>query len=160
MKKYVAGVLAIGCFVLASMLFRQRQVNVFHGFHRAVPSQKSEPILYLYGFFSGDSCLPCGEVIGVLNQLPDYFQVTGVVPRGETARIELLKKQYQIRFPVHSVVRYKRYKPLLNPTIIGATASGRILFVLPCPTLRPEEIRTFLMDFYLKLAPYLDDPSF
>jgi hypothetical protein len=159
-KKYIAGVLLIVCIVLASMLYKQKQVNVFHGFRKAVPSQKSEPVLYLYGFFSGDSCMPCGEVIGVLNELPDYFQVTGIVPRGESARIGFLKEKYQIRFPVHSVDRYGRYKPLVNPTIIGATANGRILFVLPCPSLRPEEIRKFLMDFHLKLAPYLADPSF
>ena len=124
------------------------------------PNPSHEPLLYLYSFFSSDSCLPCSEVIGVLNTLPDDFQVIGVVPRSESRMIEQLKVKYQIRFPVYSAAKYRRYKPFINPTIIGASRGGRILFVLPCATLEIDAIRTFLLGFHLKLAPYLANESF
>lgn len=160
MRKYLVVILALGLIALASMLYKQSRANVLLGFEKGVPVQASEPVLYLYGFFSSDSCMPCGEVIGVLNQLPDYFKVTGVVPQSEAPRIKLLREQYQIRFPVYGRKKYRRFSPLVNPTIIGASRGGRILFVLPGATLRSDAIISFLMDFHLKLAPYLANESF
>ncbi len=160
MKRYLAGVLALCLLAVASVLYKHSRQNVFHEFYEANPSRAGEPVLYLYGFFSSDSCVPCAELIGVLNQLPEDFQVVGVVPHGEAARIEQLKEQYQIRFPVHNATRYRRYKPLIIPSIIGTSAKGKVLFVLPCATLRPDEITSFLISFHLKLAPYLENETF
>lgn len=159
MKGYLAGVLALCVMALASMLYKQGRANVFAGFEK-VSAQAGDPTLYLYGFFSSESCAPCAELIGVLNNLPEEFRVTGIVPRAEAARIELLKEEYQIRFPVLSSARFRRYRPFVTPSIIGASRGGRILFVLPCATLGPEEIRMFLIDFQVKLAPYLANESF
>ncbi len=159
MRKYLTGVLALSVLVLVSMLYRQGQMNAFAGFGKA-SSEPGEPVLYLYGFFSSESCAPCGELIGVLNSLPEHFRVTGVVPRSEASRIELLKEEYQIRFPVKSAAEYRRHLPIITPTVMGVSAGGRILFVLPCPTLRPDEITAFLAGFRMKLAPALADGSF
>ena len=159
MRKYLAGVLAICVIVLASMLYKQGRQNVFSGFDKAT-AQVGEPVLFLYGFFSSESCAPCGELIGVLNNLPEQFRVTGIVPRAEAPQTELLRQEYQIRFPVQSSARFKRHLPLVTPTVIGTSRGGRILFVLPCTTLGPEEIRTFLIDFQVKLAPYLANDYF
>ncbi len=159
MKRYLVGGLAICLLASASMQFKQRQMNVFAGFDKN-PTPTSEPTLFLYGFFSSDSCVPCAEMIGVLNQLPGYFRVFGVVPRREAPRIKSLKAEYRIRFPVYDSTKFRRYKPIINPTIIGASRGGKILFVFPCTTLEADEIRTFLMGFHSKLAPYLADLSF
>lgn|GEM_PF-2098624 len=160
MKRYLVGVLALALLVSISMLYKQSRQNALHGFYKADPSDIGGPVLHLYGFFSSDSCMPCGEVIGVLNQLPEDFRVTGVVPQGEASRIGQLKEQYRIRFPVHSAAKYRRYGPVIYASIIGASARGKILFILPCATLRPDEIVSFLVDFHMKLAPYLADASF
>lgn len=160
MSRYLAGILALCLLVLVSIIYKQNRTNALLGFEKGDLAQASEPVLYLYGFFSSDSCMPCGEVIGVLNQLPDYFKVTGVVPKREAHRIGALREQYKIQFPIHDPSRYRRYRPLINPTVIGTSVKGKILFILPCATLRPDEIRTFLMNFHLKLGPYLADPCF
>lgn len=160
MRKYLVVTLALGLIALASMLYKQGQANALVGFDKETEAQTTEPVLRLYGFFSADSCMPCGEVIGVLNQLPEHFQVIGVVPRGEASWIELLRQQHQIRFPVQSAASFMRYRPLVTPSIIGASRGGKILFVLPCVTLRPDDIKTFLMNFHMRLAPYLASESF
>ena len=159
MRRYLAGVLAISILVLVSLIYKQQQMNTFAGFGKA-SSRPGEPALYLYGFFSSESCVPCGELIGILNNLPEHFRVTGVVPRSEASRIELLKEEYQIRFPVTSAAEYRRYLPFITPTVMGVSPSGRVLFVLPCPALRPDEITAFLIGFHQKLVPALADGSF
>ncbi|MBM3305293.1 MAG: hypothetical protein FJY79_05015 [Candidatus Aminicenantes bacterium] len=116
MIRYLAGILALCLLVLVSIIYKQNRTNALLGFEKGDPAQASEPVLYLYGFFSSDSCMPCGEVIGVLNQLPDYFKVTGVVPKREAHRIGALREQYKIQFPIHDPSRYRRYRPLINPT--------------------------------------------
>jgi len=159
MKNYLIGCLALCLLASASMIYRQGQTNVFLGFDKNL-GPAGEPTLYLYGFFSSDSCMPCAELIGVLNQLPEDFRVTGVVPQGDAPRIPLLREQYQVRFPIYGAAKFRRYKPVVNPTIIGVSRGGKLLFVLPCVTLEPEEIRAFLDDLHLKLSPYLADESF
>jgi thiol-disulfide isomerase/thioredoxin len=161
MKKFFAAALpaVLSSLVLFSLLYKERQMNVFVRFGKA-PAEAGEPVLYLYGFFSSESCASCRELIGVLNNLPVHFRITGVVPQAEAPRIELLKEEYQIRFPVYDAAKYRRYKPLINPSIIGASAKGKILFVLPCATMRPDEITSFLIGFQMKLAPYLANESF
>lgn len=159
MKRYLVVVLALCLMVAVSMLYKQSRLNALLGFYEPSPSRAREPVLYLFGFFSTDSCMPCGELIGVLNRLPGDFQVIGIVPQGEAAQVEQIKEQYQIKFPIHNVKKYRRYKPLINPSIIGTSSKGRVLFVLPCATLQPDEITSFLMGFQMKLAPYLANES-
>lgn len=159
MRKYLIVALALCLLASTSMLYRQGRMSVFRGFDKN-PGPAGDPILYLYGFFSSDSCVPCEELIGVLNQLPEDFRVVGVVPQREVPRIPLLREQHKVRFPISGAAKFKRYKPLINPTIIGVSRGGKILFVLPCATLRPEEMWAFLEGIHLKLAPYLANESF
>ena len=154
MKNYVIGVLIAGLLVLASLYYKELNRHPARIFPTAESEAKPGVDIYLYFFFSKQSCHDCMQVVEVLNLLQPPFSVTGVVPENELKDETSLREITGVTFPLVSHVKYKHHLPLYSPTIVGTSRKGDIFFVLPGVPGTKEYIEDFLFGLYQKLTPY------
>lgn len=77
--------------------------------------------LYLFLFFSKNNCLPCLRVIDILDQSVEGISVLGIIPEKELQLREEICHTFNIRFPLKSVKRWKRFIPNYAPTLYGVS---------------------------------------
>ncbi len=154
MKKIVIALLLAVVLVLGSLLFKTAMGNIYNGFPMEKENlSKHEVPLYLYIFFSKNSCRDCLEVIGVLNELPAQFKVIGVVPGDELKEEDLIRRLTGSKFPLLGGDNYRKFAPPYSPSIVGLSKKGTINFVLPAVPGEKEYLAKFLTTFYRKVLP-------
>lgn len=148
------GFLAIVIIIyLSSVIYRDRVTPVFTSFPLgdAPLNTENEPVLYLYLFFSKNSCPPClNKVIDILNQPREDISVMGIIPEKDSALIDDIRSTLGINFPIRTMKRWKRYVPNYYPTLYGVGRNGRIYIVLPCVGLEDEFLCKYLSEFQRK----------
>lgn len=156
MKKYVIGTLGVVIVVLVSIIYKKEMATIYK--FPSVPENTTIEVdvdvpLTLYVFFSKNNCIDCMEIIGVLNNLPPHFFVSGMVPKKELENEKELREITGARFPLMSFKKYKKYIPWYTPSVLGVSPDGDILFVLPgIPGIKCY-LKIFLDSFYAKLYP-------
>lgn len=150
--------------VIFSFMYKDARSPVLGKFPIDIPPQENvsdDPPLFLCFFFSRHHCPVCLEAIEILNQLPQQFVVTGIVPVGE------LKNEADFRNATGAVFNlvsfkesYRRFTPHYAPAIFGVKSNGDILFVLPGVPGEKEYLYDFLINFYSKSIEILiPDPE-
>jgi hypothetical protein len=94
-------------------------------------------------------------VIEVLNRLPNYFKVVGIIPEIELKEENELRNITGANFELRSVKKYKRFLPQYAPTLIGVSKKKRIFFVLPSVPYEKEYLEQFLLEFFRKAYPLI-----
>ncbi len=154
MKNYIIGFLGICLVVSLSFIYKISKTPVLVKFpigNESAKNTSSEPPLYIYIFFSQHNCPSCLEFIQVLNELPQPFVVTGIVPGEELKNETVLRKTTGAAFNLISIKEcHKKFKPHYTPAIFGVTGSGRVLFVLPGVPGEKKYLYDFLVNFYGK----------
>jgi peroxiredoxin len=152
MKNYlIASLIAVIVF-MGTVIYRQQHTMVLRQF--PVPAiekakDSTEPMLYLFLFFSKKGCKDCSdEVIDLLNQHTDKFQVIGVVPAEELEKEEEIRNEKGITFPLHSFASYRNFLPPNIPALFCISPSGKIVFTLPVFRERTKELESLLKKVY------------
>jgi hypothetical protein len=157
MKNYFIATLIVIIITLVSFILKNERI---HGTRFPVNESKESTTkdkqvrIHLFIFFSKTNCHDCLEVTKVLNQLPDRFIVTGIVPPNELKDEMDLRNISGAAFPLESASKYKKFIPFYSPTIIGVSPKGTILFTLPAVPDQTEYLQKFLESLYWKLYPY------
>jgi thioredoxin-related protein len=144
---------------LGTVVYRQRNTMVFTQFpvNTEIITVKSDPQLYLFLFFSGNSCSSCiNELVSVLNDLTESFHVVGVIPDHELKNQQALKKKTGALFPLHSSKQYKQYSPTYTPSLICVSSSGNVLFLLPGISGQVKHLEGFLKSVQRKRYSLID----
>ncbi|MGB9864353.1 MAG: hypothetical protein ACPLPQ_11170 [Candidatus Saccharicenans sp.] len=139
---------------LISVIYRERatpKLVMFPVTENKYNSGK-EVMLYLFLFFSKNNCPPCLRVIEILNQPRESISVTGVIPEKELALVDEIRNALQIRFPIKTTKKWKRFLPNYTPTLYGVGRDGRIYFVLPCVGIEEHYLTEYLSEFERKAA--------
>ncbi len=161
MKNYVIGVLLVGILVLGSIIYKKNKEPILQRFpiDKIIKKDKSgSHKFYLYIFFSKRNCYDCLRVIDVLNELPSYFIVRGIVPKKEFENEKELREITGAKFPIYPVEeKHMRFLPLYSPTVYGVDGDGIIYFILPGVPREKEYIKRFFMSFYYKAYNLFDD---
>lgn len=157
MKNYILGFLSVIILVLLSIIYKN-EMSFKHKL--PLPKEKKnldkEDHLVLYVFFSKNNCPDCLGVIDVLNNLPSYFVVVGIVPKNELKEEKELRRITNASFPLLDCSKYRKYIPWYTPSIIGISPiNGDILFTLPGVPGEKEYLGIFLESFYRKSYPIL-----
>ena len=151
MKNYIIAFLAVALLVSISFIYRCEQKHSFNNFpgsHQETIKDDLENPFFLYFFFSGTNCMDCLEMIEVLNNLPEQFIVTGVVPDKELKNETELRAKSSSTFDLIGAKNFKKYSPHYWPTLIGVSKGNRIMFVLPGVPNEKEYLLNFLEEFY------------
>jgi hypothetical protein len=157
MKNYIIGVLGVIILVLVSIIYKDK-LSLRNRFPLPEGIKKFEARvpLIIYVFFSKSNCPDCLEIIELLNNLPPYFAVFGIVPENELMDEKELRRITNAAFPLMSVSKYREYIPWYAPTIVGVSpAKGDILFILPGVPGEKEYLGNFLDALYTKIYPIL-----
>jgi hypothetical protein len=158
MKNYIIAFLAVALLVSISFIYKINQKQPFDYFPCCHQDKKIEDVenpLFLYFFFSGTNCMDCLEMIEVLNNLPEQFIVTGVVPDKELKNEIELRAKSSSAFDLIGAKNFKKYSPHYWPTLIGVSKGNRIMFVLPGVPNEKEYLLNFLEEFYKEAYPIL-----
>lgn len=159
MKNYVIGTLIAIIMVLGSILIKKEMSpDTKFPVTGETASRKDSNVqvpMYLYVFFTKRNCHDCLEFIKVLNELPSYFIVTGIVPEDELKDEMELRNNTGATFPLESLKKYRKYIPWYTPGIVGVSSEEDILFELPGVPGEKEYLETFLNSLYGKLYPIL-----
>ncbi|MDQ1354064.1 MAG: hypothetical protein QG657_4373 [Acidobacteriota bacterium] len=156
MKNYVIGLLVVVIVVLASIMYKNEYSPPKNRFPlpKEISTFETKAPLILYVFFSKSNCPDCLEIIDVLNNLPPYFAVFGIVPEDELKEEKELRRITKAAFPLISVSKYRKYIPWYAPTIVGVSSvNGDILFTLPGVPGEKAYLEIFLESLYKKLYP-------
>lgn len=157
MKKYIILLLIVLILVLSSYIYKLYRLNIYRNF----PSNELQTIknieapLFLFLFFSIHNCESCLEIIEVLNRLPKYFIVIGIVPENELLKEEELREKTGVQFKLISLKKYLKFLPLYAPTLCGVSKNKKLLFVLPGVPYGKNYLKKFLFEFYEKAYPLL-----
>lgn len=154
MKKQLA-ILALVIIIFSiSIGYRERTIPKLAMFPLAENENNSgkQVLLYLFLFFSKNNCTPCLRVIDFLNQPGEGISVIGLIPEEELASIDEIRNALQIRFPIKSTKKWRRFLPNYIPTLFGVGRDGRIYFVLPCVGLEEHHLTEYLSEFKRKAA--------
>jgi hypothetical protein len=161
MKNYIIGVLLVGIILLSSIIYKNGKELILQDFpiEKIVKKQRSDiPYFYIYLFFSKRNCPDCLKVIDVLNNLPEYFIVRGIVPAEELSEEKNLRETTGAKFELESMSKkYQKFLPLYNPTIYGVDSQGIIYFILPGIPQEEDYLKRFLVTFYYKTYNLLKD---
>ena len=153
-KNGIIGVLLISILVIFSFMYKDSRRSILGKFPvEILPGENAsgDPPLFLFFFFSRHHCPVCLEAIGILNQLPPQFVVTGIVPVGELENEADFRKATGAMFNLkHFKESYRRFTPHYAPAIFGVKANGDILFVLPGVPGEKQYLYDFLVSFYSK----------
>lgn len=155
MKNYVIGLLLVIIILLGSFLYKINHHNIYHGFQNVKIDDNGDikNPFYLFFFFSYKNCIPCLEVISVLNNLPPPFVVIGVVRPEELRDEPFLRNELGITFRIISTSKLEKYIPPYWPTIIGVDPNRKIYFTLPSVPNEEEYLEEFLTIFYERAYP-------
>lgn len=158
MKNYLIAILLVGNLILASIIYRSSRVSIYHGFpyNKLNNVEDAETPLYLFLFFSMQSCSPCLDVIEVLNRLPEEFKVIGIVPERELSDEKALRAMTGAKFELIGHKGSKKFIPPYVPALLGVSKSNKVFFILPGVPNEEEYLEQFLMDFYHKAYPLLE----
>jgi len=125
MKKYIIVLLIVCILALSSYIYKLNKTNIFYNF----PYEKLNKIndemkdsLHLFLFFSIKNCPPCLDIIDVLNDLENNFQVIGIVPKQELLIENDLRRITGAKFRLVSMEKYQRFMPIYAPTIVGVSS--------------------------------------
>ncbi|HLP44374.1 MAG TPA: hypothetical protein VK469_00400 [Candidatus Kapabacteria bacterium] len=157
MKNYVIGVLGAIILVLISIIYKN-EISLRNRIPIPVGTKNldEEVHLILYIFFSKNNCPDCLEIIDLLNNLPSYFVVFGIVPGNELKEEKELRRITNASFPLIDNLKYRKYIPWYTPTIIGISpTNGDVLFTLPGVPGEKEYLGNFLESFYRKSYPFI-----
>ena len=158
MTKYIIVLLIVCILALSSYIYRYNKTNIFNNFPYEKLSKLNDDMkdsLHLFLFFSIKNCPPCLDIIDVLNDLENNFQIIGIVPKQELLIEKDLRKITGAKFKLLSMVKFQRFIPKYAPTIVGVSGQKKILFVLPAVPYEKEYLRQFLTEFYRKAHPLL-----
>jgi len=158
MKNYVIALLLTVILVLGSLVYKNSQVPVNRfPIPDEVVKEGVEVPFYLFVFFSQRNCRDCMGIIEVLNVLPEYFVVTGLVPERELANEAELRGITGAQFPLLSNKGFKRYFPFLAPTVVGVSPRGDVIITLPGITGKDFNkcSEEFFLSLYNKVYPIL-----
>ncbi len=154
MKNYIVGLLLVGVLFLSSVIYKKDREPTLRKFPVEKVSEKTNsevPYFYIYIFFSKRNCKDNLKVIDILNDLPEFFIVKGIVPPNELKDEKELREISGAKFKLFPFEKkYKRFLPLYWPTIYGVDNQGIIYFVLPGVPEEKEYLRQFLTEFYYK----------
>ncbi len=160
-REYIIGVLLVGSLFLSSIIYKKSKEPVLRNFpiKKVIKKQDSDtPYFYIYIFYSKRNCYNCLRVIDVLNDLPEYFIVRGVVPEGELKDEKELREVTGAEFELEPISKkYNRFLPLYSPTIYGIDSQGIVYFILPGVPAEKEYLKKFIMTFYYKAYDILKD---
>ncbi len=159
MKSYSIGLLSVVILLLGSIIYKQQ--NNIVSYHFPIPEtsgvKSKEVPLYLFLFFSKNDCISClQEIVEVLNSLPPYFCISGIVPEDELKNEQELRRLTGVSFPLFSNLRYRKYLPWHTPTIFGVSKAGKIIFILPGIQGQRNCLESTLLSIYGKLYPLLE----
>ncbi len=145
--------------VAASYVYKYEKTPILSGFpvSQSTEDNGRRPPIILYVFFSKNACRPCLEFFKVLNEMQDRWSVLGLVPKKEFMDVDSIRRMTGAQFPIDSQSKYRRYIPVLNPTLVGATTQGRILFILPGIQNMNAHFEGFLNGFLMRVAPIVPD---
>jgi len=153
-KKYIIGFLITAVIFLLSIIKRNSQKPVLNDFPLVKIHKNKKidnPSLYVYIYFTKNNCYDCLRVVDVLNNLPSYFIVKGVVPEKDLKNEKLLRETTGAEFELVKLSsRFYRFLPNYAPTIFGAGKDGKVYFVLPAVPGEKEYLKKFLNSFYYK----------
>jgi len=131
MKKWVRLIVAMTFIIGGSLFLKLSRTNILtrlpHDLVELNARRNSEMALYF--FFSKDTCVPCLDVIEVLNKLYPDTPVWGVLPRRELPEESEIRRRFDVVFPA-TALRGRSFVPFFSPTLVGAVGKN-ILFVLP-----------------------------
>lgn len=86
--------------------------------------------MYLLFFFTMNGCSDCLEVVGMMNDLIDRYQVVGFVPDVEAKALDAVRKRTSANFEIRSFKNAKRVLPLYRPSLMGVY-NNKIYFIIP-----------------------------
>ncbi len=160
MNKYIIGTLLVIILALSSYIYKDRNLKKNQSLSPSLriefSSEDKNPRMYLFVFFSKKNCRDCLEIIDVLNELPSsYFVVRGIVPDSELKKINEIRWVTGAAFPIDGQSKFKNFKPVYTPSIVGASRKGEVFFVLAGVPGEKEYLSKFLDSIYNKLYNYL-----
>ncbi len=154
MKNYIIGTLLVGILFLSSIIYKNSREPILQHFpvKKTVKRKESNnPVFYIYMFFSKRNCHDCLRVIDVLNELPDYFVVRGIVSERELGNEKELREITGAKFELEPMSKkYRKFLPIYSPTIYGVDERGIVYFILPGVPAEKEYLKKFLLSFYYK----------
>lgn len=150
MRKYFAAAAIVLILLSISFIYKSWQAsNIFKNFPFALEDKNrgQEKKLLLFLFFNKNTCKSCLEVIDVLDGLPDFFKLYGVVPDAELKNEMDIRGQTGVTFDLLSIKKFKKYKPFYIPTLLGVFGR-KIYFVIPAVPGAKDNIYELVMSFY------------
>lgn len=151
MRKYFVAAVVVLILLIVSFIYKSYQaVNIFKNFPFEIEDKnrnQEEKKLLLFLFFNKSTCKSCLEVIDVLNGLPNFFKVYGVVPDPELKNEMDIRGQTGVTFDLLSIKNFKKYKPFYIPTLVGVFGR-KIYFVIPVVPGAKDNIYELVMAFY------------
>ena len=154
MKNYLIGTLVVIILALSSIIYKN-ETSPRKRFPVLEKTEKSEAEVpcFLYVFFSKRNCHDCLEIMDVLNSLPPYFIVMGIVPDSELKEEKELRNITGAAFPLVGGSKYKKFIPWYTPSIVGVSPSGDVIFTLPGVPGGKAYLENFLESLYGKVYP-------
>lgn len=141
-------------FVLASFLYKNSKTPVFNDFPLLSNQVDGVEVpFFLYVFFSQNNCVSCLEIIDVLNQVPPFFKVIGVVPENELKMEKSLRNNTGAAFELVSSKAFHRFIPAHQPTVVGIAENGEIFFVFAAVPGIKDYFKKYLNSLYEKIYP-------
>ena len=159
MKNYIIGFLFVCILVLGSQIYKDEKLsqnkNIFSQFpiilDKKTINNNDIVKLNLFIFFSQKNCGDCLQIIEVLNNLPNNFNVIGFVPNHELQNEMDLRKNTGAIFELRPIKKkLLKYLPIYTPTLYGVGKNGNIYFVLPGVPKEKDYLKKFLESFYYK----------
>lgn len=158
MKNYIIALLAVTVIFLGSVIYKSNISSIFRYFpiHK-FKAEEGNARIYLIFYFSMKNCLPCLDIIEILNQLPHHYKVIGIVPELELQFEDELRMITSARFELRSLKKFKKYMPTYSPSLFGINQKGEILFILPGVPGENVYFRQFLESFIRRASSLLEN---
>lgn len=155
MKKYfiTSGIILV--LLAVSFIYKATlSNNIFKDFPYDIAEENTgqEKKFLIFLFFNKNTCKSCLEVIKVLNELPEFFKVYGVVPGSELKNEMELRTQTGASFDLLRIKNFRKYRPFYLPSLIGVF-ERKIYFLIPSASGTKDNFYNLLMAFYYAATP-------
>lgn len=165
MNKYIMALLGVIILVLSSYLYKESRERILADFPMPAPEEgvtgpQDVPVIHLFLFFNSENCRDCLSVVDVLNELPSYFRVMGLVPQRDFKNHKRIRDITRAKFDLRCYDPFKRYLPHYAPTLFGINKNGKVLFVLPAVPGESSYLPVFLDGFYRRAYQLLLDKGY
>lgn len=148
MWKYWLAIFVMAFLLISSSFISIRYQKPLKEFNPAkILEDRPKEGLYIFAFFSLDSCPYCLEFIEVLNNLSQEFYIIGFVPDKELKSETFYHEQMGVQFKLLGLSKASKFIPNFIPSIVGPSNKGTIYFVLPGIPNQKEFLSTFLVEF-------------